>query len=57
MEYFKQRGRTLKEALSKARLKYGESAKILSHKEVRHKGFLGLFAKACVEIEGFIGDL
>ena len=40
-------------ALDKIRLKYGDQAKILTHRTVRLGGFLGLFTREGVEITGY----
>ena len=52
MNYFSEQGLTYKEAIEKVRLKYGENIRILSHKTVMMGGFLGLFQKEGVQIDG-----
>ncbi len=54
MEYFTEQAWTHQEVLEKIRRKYGEKAKILTHRSVRMGGFLGLFAKEGVEMTGYI---
>ncbi|HUX13482.1 MAG TPA: flagellar biosynthesis protein FlhF [Spirochaetia bacterium] len=53
MEYFVEQGPTHREALDKVRVKYGDNARILSHKTVRIGGFLGFFAREGVEVTGY----
>ncbi len=57
MQYFTETAPTHREVLEKISDKYGEKAKILSHKTVRIGGFLGLFSREGVEISGYIADL
>lgn len=54
MQYFTETASTHREVLEKIKTKYGEKAKILSHKSVRLGGFLGLFSREGVEISGYI---
>ncbi|HAK44862.1 MAG TPA: flagellar biosynthesis protein FlhF [Spirochaeta sp.] len=54
MEYFKEQGTSYMEAVTKAKSIYGESAKILNHRSIRYGGFLGMFSKEGVEVEGYI---
>ena len=56
MNYFSEQGLTYKEAIEKVRLKYGENIRILSHKTVMMGGFLGLFQKEGVQIDGYISQ-
>ena len=42
------------EAVTKVKTRYGESAKILNHRSIRYGGFLGMFSKEGVEVEGYI---
>jgi flagellar biosynthesis protein FlhF len=53
MEYFVEQAQTHREALDKVRVKYGDNARILSHKMVRMGGFLGFFAREGVEVTGY----
>lgn len=54
MEYFTEQAPTHREALQKIRTKYGERAKVLTHRTVRMGGFLGLFSKEGVELSGYL---
>jgi flagellar biosynthesis protein FlhF len=54
MEYFTEQAWTHQEAMEKIRRKYGEKAKILTHRSVRMGGFMGLFSKEGVEMTGYI---
>ncbi|MBI9105150.1 MAG: AAA family ATPase [Spirochaetales bacterium] len=54
MEYFKEQGTSYMEAVTKAKTRYGESAKILNHRSIRYGGFLGIFSREGVEVEGYI---
>ncbi|WP_455383697.1 flagellar biosynthesis protein FlhF [Salinispira pacifica] len=53
MEYFVEQAPTHREALDKVRVKYGDNARILSHKTVRLGGFLGFFAREGIEVTGY----
>ncbi len=54
MEYFKEQGSSYMEAVTKVKTKYGERAKILNHRSIRYGGFLGVFSKEGVEVEGYV---
>lgn len=54
MEYFKEQGTSYMEAVTRVKTRYGESAKILNHRSIRYGGFLGMFSKEGVEVEGYI---
>lgn len=54
MQYFTEQADSHREALDKIRLKYGDQAKILTHRTVRLGGFLGLFTREGVEITGYL---
>ncbi len=54
MEYFKEQGTSYMEAVTKVKTRYGESAKILNHRSIKYGGFLGMFSKEGVEVEGYI---
>src|SRR6056297_596663 len=56
MQYFTEQAPTHHEALEKIRKKYGERAKILTHRTVRVGGFIGLFAREGVEMTGYIAQ-
>ncbi|MDC7125691.1 MAG: flagellar biosynthesis protein FlhF, partial [Spirochaetales bacterium] len=53
MEYFKEVGTSYMEAVSIVKSKFGENAKILNHRSIRYGGFLGMFQKEGVEVEGY----
>ncbi|MFQ3620030.1 MAG: flagellar biosynthesis protein FlhF [Spirochaetales bacterium] len=56
MQYFTEQAYTHREALEKIRQKYGDQAKILTHRTIRIGGFLGFFAKEGVEITGYVAN-
>ena len=56
MNYFTEQGYTFQEAISKARDKYGNEIKIMSHKSILLGGFLGMFRREGVQIEGYISQ-
>jgi len=56
MQYFTETAYTHGEALQKIRAKYGDRAKILTHRSVRMGGVLGLFSKEGIELTGYISQ-
>ncbi len=56
MQYFIEQATSHREAEAKVRRKYGERARIMSHKSVRVGGFLGLFTREGVEVTGYFSD-
>ncbi len=56
MQYFIEQASTHREAEAKVRQKYGDRARIMSHKTVRMGGFLGLFSREGVEVTGYFSD-
>ncbi|MCX7786233.1 MAG: flagellar biosynthesis protein FlhF [Spirochaetes bacterium] len=56
MQYFTEQAYSHREALEKIRQKYGDQAKILTHRTIRIGGFLGLFAREGVEITGYVAN-
>lgn len=54
MQYFTEQAPTHHEVLDKIKQKYGERAKILTHRTVRIGGFMGFFAKEGVEMTGYV---
>jgi flagellar biosynthesis protein FlhF len=54
MQYFTEQALTQKEALERIRVKYGDNARVLSHRSIRLGGVLGLFTKEGVEVTGYI---
>lgn len=53
MDYFVERGADDHEVQAIIRRKYGDRARILSRKEVRTGGVLGLFQKRAIEVTGY----
>jgi flagellar biosynthesis protein FlhF len=53
MDYFVERGASDQDVQTIIRRKYGERARILSRKEIRTGGVLGLFRKRAVEVTGY----
>ncbi len=56
MQYFTEQAESHREALDKIRLKYGDQAKILTHRTVRLGGVLGFFTREGVEITGYLSS-
>jgi flagellar biosynthesis protein FlhF len=56
MQYFTEQGPSQSEVINRIRLKYGERAKILTHKTIRYGGFLGMFSREGIEITGYISQ-
>lgn len=56
MQYFTEQALTHNEALEKIRRKYGDRAKILTHRTVRIGGFIGLFSREGIEMTGYISQ-
>lgn len=56
MQYFTEQAPSHKEAIDNIRLKYGQQARILTHRRVKMGGFLGMFRKEGVEVTGFVAD-
>jgi flagellar biosynthesis protein FlhF len=54
MQYFTEQAFSHIEALEKIRMKYGEQAKVLTQRNIRLGGFLGMFARDGVELSGYI---
>jgi len=54
MQYFTEQAPTHHEVLDKIKQRYGDRAKILTHRTVRIGGFMGLFAKEGVEMTGYV---
>jgi flagellar biosynthesis protein FlhF len=53
MDYFIEQARTDQEVHAIIRRKYGDRARILSRKDVRVGGFLGMFRRPAVEVTGY----
>jgi len=56
MQYFTEQGLTHREVVEKIKAKYGEKAKILTHRSIRIGGFLGMFKKEGIEITGYLSQ-
>ncbi|MCL2704972.1 MAG: flagellar biosynthesis protein FlhF [Spirochaetaceae bacterium] len=56
MNYFTEQGLTYTDAIEKVKIKYGENIQILNRKSIMVGGFLGLFQKEGVQIEGIISQ-
>jgi len=56
MQYFTEQAPSHHEVLEKIRRKYGERAKILTHRTIRLGGFMGMFSKEGVEMTGYIAQ-
>jgi flagellar biosynthesis protein FlhF len=54
MQYFTEQAVSHREALEKIRAKYGDQAKILTHRTVRLGGIFGMFTREGVEITGYL---
>ena len=56
MQYFTETAYTHTEALHSIREKYGDRAKVLTHRSIRMGGFMGLFTREGVELTGYISQ-
>ena len=56
MQYFTEQGFSHREVVEKIRMKYGDKAKILTHRSIRIGGFLGMFKREGVEITGYLSQ-
>jgi flagellar biosynthesis protein FlhF len=56
MQYFTIQAKTHREAIDKMKRQYGEQSKILTYRNIRIGGFLGLFGKEGVEVTGYISN-
>jgi flagellar biosynthesis protein FlhF len=54
MQYFTEQASTHSEALRKIRIKYGERAKVLTHRTIRMGGVFGLFTREGIELSGYL---
>ncbi len=54
MEYFTECAVSHREVLQKIREKYGERARILTQRNVRMGGFMGMFSREGIEVSGYI---
>ncbi|MEW5817841.1 MAG: flagellar biosynthesis protein FlhF, partial [Spirochaetota bacterium] len=56
MQYFTEQALTHREAVEKIRQKYGEQAKIMTHRTIRMGGFFGLFTQEGIEVSGYLSQ-
>lgn len=56
MQYFTETAYTHTDALNNIKMKYGDQAKVLTHRSIRMGGFLGLFTREGVELTGYISQ-
>ena len=56
MQYFNEQGESHHEVVQRIREKYGDRAKILTHRNIRVGGFMGLFTREGVEVSGYISN-
>ncbi len=56
MQYFTETAYTHTEALQNIRQKYGDRAKVLTHRSIRMGGFMGMFTREGVELTGYISQ-
>ena len=56
MEYFVEQAASYREAENRVRAKYGDHARVLTHRSVRIGGFLGLFSREGVELSGYLSS-
>jgi flagellar biosynthesis protein FlhF len=56
MQYFTIQAHTHREAIDKMKLQYGENGKILTYRNIRLGGFLGMFSHEGVEVTGYIAE-
>ena len=54
MQYFTEQGASYPEVKKRIKDKYGERAQIMTHRNIRIGGFLGLFSREGVEISGIL---
>lgn len=56
MQYFTETAFSHTEALHNIKEKYGDRAKVLTHRSIRMGGFMGLFTREGVELTGYISQ-
>ena len=56
MQYFTETAYSHNEALHNIKVKYGDRAKVLTHRSIRMGGFMGLFSREGVELTGYISQ-
>ncbi|WP_052078349.1 flagellar biosynthesis protein FlhF [Spirochaeta lutea] len=55
-EFFIEQGSTYREAVDRVQSRYGSRAKIVTTRQAKTGGFLGMFQKDVVEIQGYIAN-
>ncbi len=56
MQYFTETAETHSKAIDKVKEKYGSGARILMQKTVKVPGFLGLFSRELIEVQGYVSQ-
>jgi flagellar biosynthesis protein FlhF len=56
MQYFTEQGRSHQEVDERVRMKYGDSARVLTRRTIHTGGFLGLFMREGIEVTGYIAQ-
>jgi len=56
MQYFTIQAKSNREAIEKMKASYGEEARILTHRNIRVGGVMGLFSREGVEITGYLSE-
>jgi flagellar biosynthesis protein FlhF len=56
VEYFTEQATTHREAMARIQAKYGESATVLTQRNIKMGGVLGIFSKPGIEITGYISQ-
>ena len=56
MQYFSEQGESHSDAVQKVRDKFGDRATILTHRNIRIGGFLGLFSRNGTEVSGYVSN-
>ena len=56
MQYFTEKGPSHREVVKQIKEKYGDRAQIMTHRNIRIGGFLGLFSREGVEVSGIISN-
>lgn len=56
MQYFEEQAATHREVMEKILRKYGPGARVLNHRTVRVGGFLGLFGREGVQVNGYVAE-
>jgi len=56
MQYFTMQANSLKDALDKMNKQYGSRARMLTHRDIKIGGIMGLFSKDGVEVTGYLSS-